>query len=524
MPEEDETRELVEALGRGMAERLSAQGWTVMDDQRAPHRRPTCGAFQRALGDGFSTVAIFPSESKEWRPLEDGRIESSGLAVVGRIGVGYESAERLISACTGSRVSGIVLNAPTISATASVAADLEEAEEQLARFVDEHAVAVAQRYADVDTLIDALRAHTALPFTGEAGSWYVSLGIDPDSGLGPVESTEAELVPALLAIASRNDEAREALADYTARGVEGIESRAYRRFARQLIRWLDSGGQLPHPTTPPQWPPPSSLQWKPQSVPSFAEFFFDGDRKTKARAKQQARKEALEAVRAAGDDQSRDELRARLEQELSERDLSTEPLLLERQVEMILADREPFGKVRFALRTLKALKDSPAPRAPGGGILKQVSERPGEPDEPDEPEWLKPPDRAAYPVHSISPQRTRVELDPAACEWLERIKETDPGHLAGSRDVEVWLTRGSEDAVADSRLAVHIGTERVGVLRADAEERFRPVMEAASERDEDPWTRGRLSSTSGPLPFLLEVELPAPIPVDDHPPARPGHL
>ena len=423
MPEEDETRGLVEALGRGMAERLSAQGWTVMDDQRAPHRHPTGGAFQRALGDGFSTVAIFPSKSKEWRPLEDGRVESSGLAVVGRIGVGYEPAEKLISACTGSRVSGIVLNAPTISATARVAADLEEVEERLARFVDDHAVAVAQRYTDVNSLIDALRAHTAIPFTGEAGSWYISLGIDPDSDLGPVESTEAELVPALLAIDGRDGEAREALADYIARGVEGIESRAYRRFARQLNRWLDAGGQLPSPTTPPQWPPPSSFQWKPQTTPSFAEFFFDGDRKTKARAKQQARKQALEAVRAAGDDQSRDELRARLEQELSERDLSTEPLLLERQVEMILADREPFGKVRFALRTLKALKDSQAPR---GSPLKQATERSNEPD--DAPDWLQPPDRAAYPVWSAGPQRTLVELRPRRA----RVARADQGERPGA--------------------------------------------------------------------------------------------
>jgi hypothetical protein len=346
----------------------------------------------------------------------------------------------------------------------------------------------------------------------------VSLGIDPDSRLGPLESAEAELIPALLAIAGRASEAREALADYIARGAEDIDRRAYRRFARQLTRRLDADGQLPYPSTPSRWPPPSSLRWKPQPARSFSEFFFDEDRKTKARADQQARKEALEAVRAAGEDQSRDELGARLEQELSERGLSTEPLLVERQVEMILAEREPFGRARFALRTLKALKDSQASR---GSPLKQVIERPNEPV--DEPDWLQPPDRAAYPVRSVSPQRTPVELDPAAREWLERIKDSDPGHLAGSRNVEVWLARGPGSSADASRLAVHIGAERVGVLRTDVEEQFRPVMEAAAERDEDPWTRGRLSATSGSLPFLLEVELPASIPVDDPPPARPAH-
>jgi hypothetical protein len=518
MSENDETRGLVESLGRGMTERLSAQGWTSMNgDRHASHRPPTVGAFRRALDDDFSAVVIFPSESKEWKPLEDGRVESSGLKVVGRIGVGYRPAEALISACTGSKVSGIVLNAPTISVTARVAADLGEAEGQLTDFVNGHALAFAERYTDVDSLIDALRTHVALSFTGEAGSWYVSLGIDPDTPLGPMESAEAELLPALLAIAGRDGAARTALADYMARDVKGIDSRAYHRFARQLTRRLDADEQLPFPSTPPQWPPPSSLRWKPQAMPSFAEFFLDDDRKAKARADQQARKQALEAVRAAGDDQSRDELRTRLEQELSERGLSTEPLLLERQVEMILADREPFGKMRFALRTLKALKDS---SASPGRTLEQVSERPHRPG--DDPDWLKSPDRAAYPVRSASPRRTPVELDPAAREWLERIKDSDPSNLARSRELEVWLTRDGGNPADARRTSVHVGAERVGVLRADVEQQFRPVLEAAAERDEDPWTRGRLSTTSGPLPFLLEVELPESVPIDDRPPTYPG--
>ncbi len=507
---EDDTQKLVEALSQGMTERLSAQGWTAIDDRRASHRPPTAGAFRRAFGDGFSAVVIFPSQSKEYRPLGDGRVESSGLTVVGRIGVGYEPVETLVLACTGSKVAGIVLNAPTVSATARVAADLGEVEEQLARFVDDHAIAVAQRHTDVDSLIDALRTHVALPFTGVAGSWYVSLGIDPDSSLGPLESAEAELLPALLAIAGRDGEAREALANYVARGIEDIDRRAYRRFARQLTRSLDADGQLPSPSTPPRWPPPSSLQWKSQPTRSFSEFFFDEDRKTKARADQQARKEALEAVRTAGNDQDREELRARLEQALSERGLSTEPLLVERQVEMILAEREPFGKARFALRTLKALKDSQTSR---GSPLKGAIERPNEPH--DQPDWLKPPDRAAYPVRSVSPQRTPVELDPAARGWLERIKDSDPGHLAGSRSVEVWLTRDSGNPADASRLAVHIGAERVGTLRADVEEQ-------RVHSDRSPSQRKQWGGADG-LGDDQRVSL-APAQADLFPAASPDHL
>jgi hypothetical protein len=510
MPDEDETQGLVEALGRGMTERLSAQGWTVMDERWAPRGFRTVGAFRRPLDDGFSAVVIFPSEPKEMRPIEDGRLESSGLIVVGRLGVGYEPVEALVAACTGSKVSGVILNAPTISLTVCTVSELPEAEDQLARFAADHAVPVAQRYTDVDFLIQALLEHSAFPFTGEAGSWYTSLGIDPDVTLGPLESVEAELVPALLATAGRHDEARQALARYVSRGSEDIDSREYRRFARQLTRWLDADGALQLPSTPARWPPPSSFKRMPHPPASFAEFFFDKDRKEKARTDRQARKEALDAVRAAGRDNTRDEVRALLERELTERGLTMEPLMVEREVEMILADREPFGKARFALRILKALKDSQASR---GSPLEQVMQRPNEPDE--EPDWLKPPDRAVYPVWSPGPKWTPVELDPAARTWLDRIRESDPGRLATGHGLEVWLTWDSGPSATDSRLAVHIGTEQVGMLRAGVEEKFRPVMEAAAERDEDPWTRGRLSAISAPMPYLLEVELPAPIPDSD---------
>jgi hypothetical protein len=504
MADEDETSGLVETLGRGMTERLSARGWTVMDEQRTPRGFRTVGAFSRPLEDGFSAVAIFPSQPKELRPIDDGRLDASGLIVVGRLGVEYEPVEALVSACTGSKVSGVILNAPTISATVCVASELQEAEDRLDRFAADHAVPVAQRHADVNSLIQALREHAAVPFTGEAGSWYASLGIEPDSTLGPLESLEAELLPALLATAGRHDEARQALEEYISRGGEDIDSRDYRRFTRQLTRWLDADGELPIPSTPAQWPPPSSFKWEPHPTPSFAQAFEKGRRDSKAR------REALDAVRACSQDKTRDEIRPLLERELSERGLTTEPLMVERQVEMVLADREPFGKTRLVLRALKQLKDSQASR---GALFERVSERPNEPD--DEPDWLKPPDRAAYPAWSPGPKWTAVELDPAARPWLERIKESDPRRLAGSHELEVWLTWDSGHAGTDSRLAIHIGVERVGMLRTDVE-KFRPVMEAAAERDEDPWTRGRLSAISGPMLYLLEVELPASPPGNDH--------
>ncbi len=74
--------------------------------------------------------------------------------------------------------------------------------------------------------------------------------------------------------------------------------------------------------------------------------------------------------------------------------------------------------------------------------------------------------------------------------------------------MEAWLTWGAEPHVAYSPIAVHIGAEWVGVLDPDATENFRPVMEAAAERDEDPCGRARLTRLPGQTPYVLEVALP----------------
>ena len=75
--------------------------------------------------------------------------------------------------------------------------------------------------------------------------------------------------------------------------------------------------------------------------------------------------------------------------------------------------------------------------------------------------------------------------------------------------VEIWLTWDTELPQALARLNVHIGDERVGWLGADAANCFRPAMEAAAERDEDPWTYAYLTATFGAAPHMLTVGLPS---------------
>jgi hypothetical protein len=74
--------------------------------------------------------------------------------------------------------------------------------------------------------------------------------------------------------------------------------------------------------------------------------------------------------------------------------------------------------------------------------------------------------------------------------------------------VEIWLTWDAELPPMEAGLNVHIGAERVGELGVDAAGHFRPAMEAAAERDEDPWTHAHLSMTSGEMPYVLEIALP----------------
>ena len=182
--------------------------------------------------------------------------------------------------------------------------------------------------------------------------------------------------------------------------------------------------------------------------------------------------------------------------------------MIERQVEAILAERQPFGRTRLFLRGLRRIKDSNAFAA--GGILKHASGTSEEPWESHEPRWLKLPAQAAYPAWSPDPKWARVELDAAAREFLDRVKEDNPGRLTGGRELQLWLAWDTGNpSAADARLAVHVGAERVGKLRAGVDEHYHRAMEAAAERDENPWMRGRLSTISGPMPYLLEIELPS---------------
>ncbi len=183
---------------------------------------------------------------------------------------------------------------------------------------------------------------------------------------------------------------------------------------------------------------------------------------------------------------------------------------------MLATEREPVGKARIAVRGLKALGElAGLRREPVEPVAERVPPEPEEADSETVPEpsdaLLELPEQAAYPMMGSPHRRVAVELDPAARAWLDRVAQR--GSLGSGQTprlvlVETWLTSDTGPSTTEQRLNVHIGAQRVGQLGPDVAEQFRPAMEAAAERDEDPWVHAHLTASSGAMPYLLEIPLP----------------
>jgi hypothetical protein len=461
-----------------------------------PFAAGVLSTFARPLKDGFAGIAVLT-----WLRAD----ESAALDVLGHVGVEYEPAHDLLAALVGSKISGIVLTEPTLAARVSSSNEVSRTAEVFARFVSQQTPLLGQ-LADVDAVIKLLRQRRAVSFDASMAGRYAMEVLDAEPGASESPNgdvvEEGELITALLAGAGRYDEARRALAEYGPPGSEDEGAREYRRFVRQLTRFLDAAGTLLLPTSPPQWAPhPPRPKSPPSPVQSFVQHLPE------ARAQQ----EAVEAVRVVSHGKTRAELRTLLEEELNERGVSIDPGVIEVSVDFLATVREPFGRTRVALRAAQALRELVSWRKPIEVVPECLPEEPEADTEAEaEPEsWLKLPDRAAYPVSSFSHRRVTVGLDPSARAFLDRILRygsTAFGHTG--RVVEVWLTWDPESPAKEACLNVHIGAERVGRLGPDAAEFFRPALEAAAEREEDPWTRAHLTTTSGEMPYTLEIALP----------------
>jgi hypothetical protein len=121
---------------------------------------------------------------------------------------------------------------------------------------------------------------------------------------------------------------------------------------------------------------------------------------------------------------------------------------------------------------------------------------------------MRTPERAAYPIRLSGRDRAAVELDPAAATVLESVMSATGAGMVQTRNVEVWFGSDDEPSQGVSRVSVHLGSKRIGDLDAQASERYRPALQAAGERDEDPWANAHLTRIPGATPYVLDVPLP----------------
>ena len=247
--------------------------------------------------------------------------------------------------------------------------EVPAAAEVISGVVDVRGVEFAQRRADVDVLVREFA--------------------DPDDP----EFVDIR-VPALLAAAGRFEEARRVL-DRWQPAPELLQARQ-RRTARQVRRWIDSGGDLA--LLPGSPPPREHIAQPPQK--SFSE-------RAQEAKQQQA---AVAHVRAQGSGMERDHLRGMLEQELGRRGVGESPLWIETTLDHLWDS--PAEQVRGSVGGLLALGRA------GFQLAKALHDpstiRPRRP-----PPWLDPPDHALYPLPETG-RWIRVRLDEHAVDWLNR--------------------------------------------------------------------------------------------------------
>ncbi len=462
-----------------------SDGWTLLEQKLFD--TPGVGTFAVALTDGFVATFVVVDDVVE---NETGDI---ALSPVGLMGLDYGPARRLTTALTGFARSGVVLRQPSLILDLPDADELADATSSLVRFAAEKAPSLTDR-ADVDTLIEMLRQRSAVPSIEPMTVLRVHEPMMPPPGYPELPDPVPEFIAALLAGAGRYDDSQRVLAECEQADPEGGRENA--RFVRQLMRWVGHAGKLALPTTPAEWP----ADWRSrlrnsQPLPSFGQFMAEN------RLEIQARQEAVRAVRAVSAGKRRDELRALLRSELSRREVSMPPVTFEQSIESLATEQEPFGKARLAFRGLRALWD-----IGHTGTPRVFSDRPSEPEDEPDPSWMTTPERAAYPIRLAGHDRVAVTLDPAAVSLLDGVM---PKGIVQNRNIEVWFGADNGPPGSIPRVSVHVGSQRVGELDAETTDRFRAVLQAAGERDEDPWADAHLSRIPGATPYVLDIPLPA---------------
>jgi len=184
--------------------------------------------------------------------------------------------------------------------------------------------------------------------------------------------------------------------------------------------------------------------------------------------------------------------------ELLRREVREAPFAIEMMLDKIQAPETPLGRARFTLSGLKA----------AAGLVTGVVKMLRDPDTMEQPEWLEPPPRATHQIYADHRNAIGVELDPEAEAWLDRVLNEASVITGDMATIKAWLTWDPEPQMRSSRLVVHIGTDRVGVVPDADVPLFQTAMDSASSSDGVPFTPAALHRRKNSPRYVLEVFAP----------------
>jgi hypothetical protein len=464
------------ALGDAFLQQ-SASGLIAADWEMDPIVNPATGAamplgmlgaFRRAIGEGFAAQVLFNPASR--RSPED-----SAIVVRVSVSLAYLPLDRVMWLTTDRIARGVVrvrdvrdMAEPSAGPDLSISApvDVDRVVANVVDLVETVALPWARDHASIDFVLEDWRSRK--PEGDIAGR---------------------EFIPALLAAAGRFDDARSELERYLRSGHEEVTTRSYRRFACQLVRFIDARGDVRDPSEPPR-----RLDERLRSIEhvSIGESWRDAMRVGRARDA------AISAVSAKGRGKERKELRSMLAAELEARGLDESPLFVENSLDKI-QDVDVTGGIGGWARAVRLVGEFV-------GTVRQEMKR-----GLTLPDWLEPPDRASYPMVDSTSHFVAARLEADGVALLDRVIESAPGRVDRTVKVVGWLDWATDRESDPGAIIVSIGAERVGRIDTRDTVKFRQVMVRAAERDELPWMSVRLTKLAASEdPYLLEVPLPVP--------------
>lgn len=204
-------------LQGALERRFFAAGWVSDETIDCSVAEPNVAAFRRPISDGLVVTALFDRATDEPLPFEMGVT----------IGIAHTALDRLWPALTGEPPEDVIFHGLTgfqEGITVRGEQDVATAAETLTDILMGRVDSYVREYGSVDAVLAANRG--------------------PDVDL----DTEMYVVPALLAVAGRFEDARAALVAYQPSRVRALFDRVldpdrdYRRFTERLTWWLDSGG------------------------------------------------------------------------------------------------------------------------------------------------------------------------------------------------------------------------------------------------------------------------------------------